>query len=119
MIRRPPRSTLFPYTTLFRSVDHKFKLPRPIQTALVFDGGDGHAEIKDTTASSNHRGWAKRVGESHSRRQLVMVAHIGLSVIAAAQHERQAGRHLPIVLNEERQFPLISSQPTATSRHTL
>src|SRR3989441_8675726 len=24
MIRRPPRSTLFPYTTLFRSHDHKF-----------------------------------------------------------------------------------------------
>src|SRR3712207_8115330 len=23
MIRRPPRSTLFPYTTLFRSVDHE------------------------------------------------------------------------------------------------
>src|SRR2546429_8764465 len=28
MIRRPPRSTLFPYTTLFRSQDH-----------LGFDGG--------------------------------------------------------------------------------
>src|SRR3712207_9577670 len=27
MIRRPPRSTLFPYTTLFRSLsDHKFKV---------------------------------------------------------------------------------------------
>src|SRR2546430_9061325 len=25
MIRRPPRSTLFPYTTLFRSHDHKGK----------------------------------------------------------------------------------------------
>src|SRR3989442_11494808 len=24
MIRRPPRSTLFPYTTLFRSVEHYF-----------------------------------------------------------------------------------------------
>src|SRR5205085_6307482 len=24
MIRRPPRSTLFPYTTLFRSIDHAF-----------------------------------------------------------------------------------------------
>src|SRR2546427_7100003 len=24
MIRRPPRSTLFPYTTLFRSVQHKY-----------------------------------------------------------------------------------------------
>src|SRR5258707_6758363 len=25
MIRRPPRSTLFPYTTLFRSITHKFR----------------------------------------------------------------------------------------------
>src|SRR5437588_12720378 len=25
MIRRPPRSTLFPYTTLFRSHKHKFR----------------------------------------------------------------------------------------------
>src|SRR5260221_10182748 len=25
MIRRPPRSTLFPYTTLFRSIDHDFR----------------------------------------------------------------------------------------------
>src|SRR3712207_7443095 len=27
MIRRPPRSTLFPYTTLFRSVDDEDALP--------------------------------------------------------------------------------------------
>ena len=27
MIRRPPRSTLFPYTTLFRSVDDVYKIP--------------------------------------------------------------------------------------------
>src|SRR2546430_16618472 len=27
MIRRPPRSTLFPYTTLFRSQDHSARLP--------------------------------------------------------------------------------------------
>src|SRR3712207_9555730 len=30
MIRRPPRSTLFPYTTLFRSADgHRSQLPTP------------------------------------------------------------------------------------------
>src|SRR3712207_6863572 len=29
MIRRPPRSTLFPYTTLFRSVDDDDQLDRP------------------------------------------------------------------------------------------
>src|SRR2546422_6162187 len=28
MIRRPPRSTLFPYTTLFRSVRRRAKIPR-------------------------------------------------------------------------------------------
>src|SRR2546430_12719016 len=27
MIRRPPRSTLFPYTTLFRSLDQRASLP--------------------------------------------------------------------------------------------
>src|SRR5256886_9615937 len=35
MIRRPPRSTLFPYTTLFRSTD------RPsLSAAMAVDGGD-------------------------------------------------------------------------------
>src|SRR3712207_7490536 len=34
MIRRPPRSTLFPYTTLFRSVGN---LTRPIVQDLVSD----------------------------------------------------------------------------------
>src|SRR5438094_5802254 len=31
MIRRPPRSTLFPYTTLFRSLEHRVRRPRPQQ----------------------------------------------------------------------------------------
>src|SRR3990167_6893126 len=30
MIRRPPRSTLFPYTTLFRSGIPEFRLPKEI-----------------------------------------------------------------------------------------
>src|SRR3712207_7218125 len=29
MIRRPPRSTLFPYTTLFRSAGHRVHDPEP------------------------------------------------------------------------------------------
>src|SRR2546425_3453555 len=33
MIRRPPRSTLFPYTTLFRSVDFQQHLPRFVSQA--------------------------------------------------------------------------------------
>src|SRR3712207_7850863 len=33
MIRRPPRSTLFPYTTLFRSPDHSRDTPAPTAIA--------------------------------------------------------------------------------------
>src|SRR2546422_10656085 len=49
MIRRPPRSTLFPYTTLFRS----HELPEPFRA----DAGDG-ARVE---AAFDHR----REGEIH------------------------------------------------------
>src|SRR2546430_7331737 len=39
MIRRPPRSTLFPYTTLFRSQDVRVRMPPAALAAAV---GDGH-----------------------------------------------------------------------------
>src|SRR2546427_6444178 len=45
MIRRPPRSTLFPYTTLFRSVEHEqpaavggdYEVVRPLDELQVID----------------------------------------------------------------------------------
>src|SRR2546422_5420352 len=41
MIRRPPRSTLFPYTTLFRS-----KAERYFARAIAVDPFDSHAHFK-------------------------------------------------------------------------
>src|SRR3712207_6153933 len=48
MIRRPPRSTLFPYTTLFRSLSHHLKdrIARPMEArsaerTYAFDVGSG------------------------------------------------------------------------------
>src|SRR5256885_13259379 len=42
MIRRPPRSTLFPYTTLFRSLDHLLDA-RGVELALRGqDAADAH-----------------------------------------------------------------------------
>src|SRR6266404_9126637 len=35
MIRRPPRSTLFPYTTLFRSHEHDCQIPRSFSRIAV------------------------------------------------------------------------------------
>src|SRR3712207_7624312 len=41
MIRRPPRSTLFPYTTLFRSGREDTDLMRAVDGLLVKGGADG------------------------------------------------------------------------------
>src|SRR3989442_13123460 len=54
MIRRPPRSTLFPYTTLFRSDDED---PRHLREAEPRDGERG----------GEHRGWAHRVEQGPDR----------------------------------------------------
>src|SRR2546430_13589416 len=59
MIRRPPRSTLFPYTTLFRSRRSPRRIPRSLQPAASGAGvrGDGGC------------GWGRRSEEHTSELQ--------------------------------------------------
>src|SRR5258707_2962995 len=52
MIRRPPRSTLFPYTTLFRSNGHDRDDPRVV--AVAGDGGVG--QLGETRRQVDPRG---------------------------------------------------------------
>src|SRR5690349_24586741 len=50
MIRRPPRSTLFPYTTLFRSsvgIIDQTRLPHAFVTLTLRDVGDAVRAIRD------------------------------------------------------------------------
>src|SRR5687768_17990115 len=69
MIRRPPRSTLFPYTTLFRSLQHRpftplgvVEKPVRVQGAVpqVFEKvavdcvGSGFGDRKSTRLNSSH-----------------------------------------------------------------
>src|SRR3712207_7223412 len=81
MIRRPPRSTLFPYTTLFRSIlDHTFRRPC-IQTSgpqqvwiqisiqyhlqcLILRVGCCHAYAEEEDLSSEDRK-STRLNSSH------------------------------------------------------
>src|SRR2546430_12661276 len=60
MIRRPPRSTLFPYTTLFRSqLDWLRKLPHPMFDICATYAGGGfwtqrNKDRKSTRLNSSH-----------------------------------------------------------------
>src|SRR2546430_10005548 len=64
MIRRPPRSTLFPYTTLFRSL---------FAAGL---GADGHGDHAENRGQRSHQDGAK----THSRGQRNRFLH-GLAVM--------------------------------------
>src|SRR5689334_23569003 len=63
MIRRPPRSTLFPYTTLFRSVSHDEgehlqlagrERSRATATSLAPGREGGRRDRKSTRLNSSH-----------------------------------------------------------------
>src|SRR5256886_11068349 len=68
MIRRPPRSTLFPYTTLFRSMYHygredrsipladieRIKAANPQAPLFVYEGAGHGLDRKSTRLNSSH-----------------------------------------------------------------
>src|SRR2546422_5822227 len=56
MIRRPPRSTLFPYTTLFRSIRLRHRRIRAVDRANphVREGWAAHLVFDDQARSEEH-----------------------------------------------------------------
>src|SRR5258707_3083831 len=63
MIRRPPRSTLFPYTTLFRSV--------AIMRSVVGENAPEYAAVLNTQAFIHHTRSEEHTSELQSRQYLV------------------------------------------------
>src|SRR2546429_6602453 len=79
MIRRPPRSTLFPYTTLFRSLEAglKYLLLGAFATAffaygiaLIF-GATGSIDLREIGAARPSRRSEEHTSELQSRLHLV------------------------------------------------
>src|SRR3989449_1253604 len=69
MIRRPPRSTLFPYTTLFRSVETEQGLERPAARRPVERGQVGDLGLaKDVDAVRREALGVAREYEAGARR---------------------------------------------------
>src|SRR2546429_2163339 len=65
MIRRPPRSTLFPYTTLFRS--ERQVAPRVRERAVVVVEEERRAELPDPRRQLCAAGEHHQIGRAHAR----------------------------------------------------
>src|SRR6266487_5144424 len=88
MIRRPPRSTLFPYTTLFRSA-----VPG---RAVLGPGGDHCCEAADrksTRLNSSHPSISYAVfclkKKKNTKKQLYLKVKIGYNIHQRGQYGKQ------------------------------
>src|SRR3712207_6957468 len=73
MIRRPPRSTLFPYTTLFRSLLRKGELLRPKLAVSIQDPIDVADDLRPLCRKvwAGHDRSEEHTSELQSRQYLV------------------------------------------------
>src|SRR2546422_4407093 len=92
MIRRPPRSTLFPYTTLFRSVVHRdpFHLATT-ELATVLGGRELH-RVGDVVAE---RGVGARVRDRKSTRLNSSHGYISYAVFCLKKKKERRVRRFP------------------------
>src|SRR2546427_4482107 len=70
MIRRPPRSTLFPYTTLFRSVRRRIDPPgRPVcaEGFETAESGESQVAFGSWSSSCSSDRKSTRLNSSHSQ----------------------------------------------------
>src|SRR5258707_3896905 len=93
MIRRPPRSTLFPYTTLFRS--------------MIDDIGPRYSSARRTAAIrrlSLGRWWASRFGENGTGEKGAPTRRIGAPRSEEHTSELQSRQNLvcPLLLAKEK-----------------
>src|SRR5947209_11057044 len=100
MIRRPPRSTLFPYTTLFRScffVGHQFgdviAIDRPSQERQCPAG------LKDNRRSEEH------TSELQSRQYLVCRLLLEKKKKKKINHQHNVNRDITTVNSDENTTP--------------
>src|SRR3712207_8717189 len=90
MIRRPPRSTLFPYTTLFRSAVGGADAPRGPEEALAVAAPEGEALRWQDAArlhAGQHQG-AAQGGAARGPRRHLAALHPGQDRERARQRQR-------------------------------
>src|SRR2546430_15701219 len=95
MIRRPPRSTLFPYTTLFRSGQDD-------RLGIVPDGDEGHAaERFEGLEQPAHQGLLALVGHDGDVHEATPLEPAREEAYALHPARREAHAHHPEVVLAE------------------
>src|SRR3712207_7828240 len=96
MIRRPPRSTLFPYTTLFRSVEPSEKVR--VYDSGVTRGADRGADIEETykTLISYRTGdvWVPKLDPTDRKSTRLNASHANISYAVFCLKKKDLGLHL-------------------------
>src|SRR5436853_4564876 len=90
MIRRPPRSTLFPYTTLFRSAWDED--PEHLRTGLEQAARDRVRDRKSTRLNSSHLGISYAVFCLKKKKKKKMNVMIIVKIARELQQETKKSR---------------------------
>src|SRR2546430_13655763 len=95
MIRRPPRSTLFPYTTLFRSQAESNGLAGggEVQIALIHIGRQNLQDRKSTRLNSSHSQISYAVFCLKKKSRLCCALH---TIHVRSVSSISASSHLPV-----------------------
>src|SRR3989442_11704339 len=94
MIRRPPRSTLFPYTTLFRShgVTKAFKVPVRLEAQGDTLSASGKMVVKQTDFGIEPTSAAGEVGDRKSTRLNSSHVRISYAVFCLKKKKKNYSR---------------------------
>src|SRR5258708_17023683 len=102
MIRRPPRSTLFPYTTLFRSAHGLVQnLPTPGTNPAAGPFSHSFFTKNPTTRNFEPRDWCPERSEEHTS-ELQSPDHLVCRLLLEKKkHQSQISRYASITLQRE------------------
>src|SRR5258708_26073503 len=101
MIRRPPRSTLFPYTTLFRSLLEQVEIPDGDVVRALLVGGQALGQFGDElealglAAGERRAALAERqITEAAIDHQLTDLGELGVEVEEHCRFVERQSQHL-------------------------
>src|SRR2546429_10026441 len=96
MIRRPPRSTLFPYTTLFRSINGTIR-------GRVSDPSDQPVAGSHVTAVNNATGYTRSIASAEDGYYVIASLPIGTYTVTITKNGFETLKFTEIVLQAGRE----------------